>query len=246
MAFEQKYEEFKKEITTPLVSDEERVEIIILDHENSRDMTLECLKCILEKVQYPIKITVYDNTLNSMNTAKIWNKLIKQSTCGYVLIMDNDAFAQNDFVSEMVRAVERHTNAAVVGPVAGDKSVTTCQEIQPIDKPEEEVDGHISGYCMLFRRKIFDEFRYFDEDFMFYGQESDWMQEIIEERKYRIYVVPRAYVKHGIAGEASISSMRKLNQGGFDRGLDAEYSEVLFNQKKELRKQKRNESNVCR
>ena len=228
--------EFRKELAKPMVSDEKRVEIIILMTDQDRDITEECLGFILEKVKYPIKITLYDNTLNTMNTAKIWNKLIKQSTCGYVMLLDNDAFAQNDFVTEMVEAIERHPNAAAVGPVAGDKAVTTVQEMQSADLSEIEHEGHLSGYCMLFRKSIFDEYRYFDENFMFYGQESDWIEQILEEKKYKLYIVPRAYVKHGIAGEASISSMRKLNKGEFDRPFDAEYSEMIFHQKKEQRK----------
>lgn len=230
--------QLKEKASTPMINDDRRVDIIVLDTENSRDLTRKCVDLILQKTEYPFNLTVYDNTLNTANTSKIWNKLIKNSNCGYVMVIDNDAFVQNrGWLKNMVEVLEKYPDVAVVGPVAGNSAVTTCQKTTHTDFPEFQNNGHISGYCMLFKKSIFEEYRYFDENFYFYGQESDWIEQILEERKYKIYVVKKAFVYHGDDQEgSSIASMRDEKEGKIDRRLDSEYSKALFEKKKNERK----------
>jgi len=229
------------EAAKPLVTDEKRVEIIVLITQNDRDIVIDCIKGILLS-PYPFKITIYDNTANTRNTSKAWNKLIKESTCGYVMVIDSDAFPQNHYWLEaMVKLLEKYPDAAVVGPVAGEPSVTTIQSMAYKEKaPEILTDGHISGYCMLFRKSIFEKVGYFDEDFVFYGQESDWIEKILEERKYQVLVTRQAWVKHGIAGKPSVSADRAVEAGVFNKRADSEYSQALWIQKKEQRMIKKN------
>lgn len=227
-------EDIYKLAQKPLIDDKRRVEVIMLVVGNDRDVALKSIEGIF-KTKYPFKLTIYENSLNSKNTSKIWNKLIKESVCEYVMLIDSDAFPQNDFLTEMVEVLESHPDAAVVAPVAGDSAVTTVQSMSPKDFQEMETDGHISGYCMLFRKSIFEEVGYFDEDFYFYGQDSDWTERVLEGRKYKIYVVPRAYVIHGIGGEASISSVRMEQAGEFDRMRDSDYAKALWHKKKSER-----------
>lgn len=226
----------EKEAARPLVTDEKRVEIIVLITHNDRDIVIDCIKGILLS-KYPFKITIYDNTDNSRNTAKAWNKFIRESTCGYVMLIDSDAFPQNErWLLSMVELLEKYPDAAVVGPVAGEPSVTTIQSMSYREKtPEIETDGHISGYCMLFRKSIFEKTGYFDEDFVFYGQESDWIEKVLEQRKYRVLITRQAHVKHGIGGKPSVSADRAVAEGTFDKRADSEYSQALWIQKKEQR-----------
>lgn len=218
----------------PLITDDKRVEIIMLITDNDRDLAIKAIEGIF-LTKYPFKLTIYENTLNTKNTAKIWNKLIKESTCGYVMLIDSDAFPQNDCLTEMIKVLEQNPRAAVVGPVAGDSAVTTIQQMKPKNTDGMETDGHISGYCLLFRKNIFEELGYFDEDFYFYGQESDWIEKILEKKDYKIYVAPRTHVIHGLNGEASISSRRLEEKGEFNRSRDSEYSQALWHYKKAKR-----------
>lgn len=218
----------------PLTTDEERVEIIMLVTNNDRDLAIKAIEGVF-LTKYPFKLTIYENTPNTKNTSKIWNKLIKESVCGYVMLIDSDAFPQNDCLTEMMKVMKQNPRAAVVGSVAGNSAVTTIQQMKPKDADGMETDGHISGYCMLFRRSIFEEIGYFDEDFYFYGQESDWIEKILEEKKYKVFIAPRAHVIHGLNGEASISSRRLEEKGEFNRSRDSEYAQVLWHYKKAKR-----------
>ena len=230
--------EIKRLASLPLVTDENRVDIIVLVTKNDIDYIGQCVTGIM-KAGHPYKITIYDNTLNSIagcNTAKIWNKLIKESTCGYVMVIDSDAFPQNeDWLKQMVFALNTDPKIAVVGSVSGEKSVTTIQSVLPYAKDVEVFDGHISGYCMLFKKTIFEKLGYFDEEFYFYGQESDLIEKILEKKEYKVAFCPRAFVKHGFQGVPSTSATLEEKRGIFKKRVDAEYSQALFAEKKKKR-----------
>lgn len=209
-----------------MVSDDDRVEVIVLITKNDRDYVLDCIKGLFLS-EYPFKITVYENSLNTRNTAKIWNKLIKESTCGYILLIDSDGFPQNDIITPMVNVLKTHKKVAVVGPVCGTSGVTTVQSVMHTGRDPFSTDGHISGYCMMFRKDIFDDLPFFDERFVFYGQESDWIEYIHRNTDYKVYVCPQAHVIHGFNGISSTSAKIDEESGRFNFRLDAEYAQAL-------------------
>src|SRR3990167_4839000 len=214
-----------------------RVEIIVLKYK-SPDLESECLRRIVQYTQHPYKLNVFDNRGNGPNTSKVWNKLIRESTCDYICFMDSDAFIfdavgtingkreENGvcWLTEMMRPFTMWSNVAIVGPVCGTTGVTTMQSMRPKDTAPFEIDGHLSGYCFLTKKSIYDEVGYFDEDFCFYGQESDWIERLLEERKHRIVIAPRAHVVHGLSGFGSMAAQQAEKEGEMDTGQDASYS----------------------
>ena len=212
-----------KVVEEPLQNDSniKRVEIIVLNYK-SPTLESECARRIIEYTKWPYKLNMFDNRGNGPNTARIWNKLIRESTCNYVLFIDSDAFVfdsigtvkgvrPNDnsgvcWVTEMMRAFGMWDNVAIVGPVCGTTGVTTMQSMRPKDMDPFTIDGHLSGYCFLTKKSIYDEVGYFDEDYNFYGQESDWIEKILEENKYKIVIAPRVHVVHGLEGVGSMAA----------------------------------------
>src|SRR3990167_2655342 len=85
-----------KKAEAPLLDDKEikRVEIIVLKYK-SPDMEKDCVSRIIEYTQWPYKLNIFDNRGNGPNTAKAWNKLIRESTCDYILFIDSDSFVYN-------------------------------------------------------------------------------------------------------------------------------------------------------
>ncbi len=239
----------------PLQNDKEikRVEIIVLKYK-SPEMEEDCVSRIIRYTKHPYKLNVFDNRGNGPNTSKIWNKLINESTCEYVLLIDSDAFVhdtigminrerQEDgvcWLTEMMKAFSIWPKVAVVGPVAGDSAVTTMQSMRPKDAEPFDIDGHLSGYCFLTKKSIYDEIGYFDEDFCFYGQESDWIERIFEKNKYdnagyKIVVAPRAHVVHGLGITGSLAAKQAENQGELSIDDDSSYSYLMWNLKKKIR-----------
>lgn len=236
----------------PLQNDSsiKRVEIIVLKYK-SPDLESECARRIIQYTKWPYKLNIFDNRGNGPNTSKAWNKLIRESTCDYVLFIDSDAFVFDSvgmvngerfpdnsgacWVTEMMKAFSMWPNVAIVGPVCGTTGVTTMQSMRPKDMDPFEIDGHLSGYCFLTKKSIYEELGYFDEDFCFYGQESDWIERILENRKHKIVIAPRAHVVHGMEGIGSMAGQQAEREGEMDLGQDASYSYLLWNMKKQRR-----------
>lgn len=243
---------------SPLLNDSDikRVEIIVLKYK-SPEMEQDCVSRIIKYTQWPYKLNVFDNRGNGPNTAKIWNKLIKESTCDYVLLIDSDAFVQNTirevnkhhqpggvcWLTEMMKAFDMFDNVAFVGPTCGTLAVSTVQSMRPEDENPFCVNGHLSGYCFLTKKSIYEELGYFDEDFVFYGQESDWIEITMEKNKYegkdyKLVVVPRAHVEHGYDNHGSVAARQASEEDNLDIGEDSMYSYLCWNKKKEQRLKK--------
>src|SRR4051812_20927799 len=90
---QQEIEKIKELAKIPMKSESEMrmVEIIILKFKEP-EVEAECAKRIIENTNWPFKLTIYDNRQNTASTAKIWNKLIRESTCDYILFIDSDAY----------------------------------------------------------------------------------------------------------------------------------------------------------
>lgn len=164
--------------SAPLVDDADvrRVEIVVLKFKEEPAVIDRCINRIIHNTDHPFKLTVFDNRLNPPNTSKIWNKLINEATCRYVLIMDSDAFIPAEklspcWLSRMMESIEK---TGVVIPVSSapggaHQHVTGAQQY-----PAEQVNRDIwSGFCFLLDRQGWGN-KPFDERFYIYGQDSEF------------------------------------------------------------------------
>lgn len=234
-------------------SDVKRVEIIMLKYK-SPEIEQDCVNRIIKYTKWPYKLNMFDNRGNGPNTSKAWNKLIKESTCDYILLIDSDAFVHDTikdinghhqsegvcWLTEMMKAFDKFDNVAWVGPVCGTLAVSTVQSMRPEDSDPFCVNGHLSGYCFLTKKSIYEELGYFDEDFCFYGQESDWLEVVMEKnvyenKDYKLVVAPRAHVVHGYDNHGSLAAQQASKEDNLDIGEDSAYSYHCWNMKKKQR-----------
>ena len=236
-----------KNVKIPLSNDDNahRVEIIILKYKNYT-IASECLRRLITYTQHPYKLTIYDNRLNKCNTAKIWNKLIKETTCPYVLIMDSDAFVTKEgWLTEMMRTFEVcPAKAGIVVPVAGSGHGVTTVQAQDWKQGMEtliKLDGHISGYCFLMPKALFKDIGYFDERFFVFGQDSDFVERVIES-DWDIWLNPKVLVEHFNGGSNETKKADENNE--FSWTVDSRYAQVLYEELKEVRLGKRKPDNL--
>ena len=172
----------------PLVDDREvrRVEIIILKFKEPPEVIDKCISRIIHNTNHPFKLTIFDNRLNPPNTSKIWNKLVNESTCDYVLILDSDAFIKASptnpcWLSRMMESIDE---TGVVIPVSSSGGGAHQHVSGPLPYPSSVINKDIwSGYCFLIEkgRVLEDEFPNtgpFDERFYIYGQDSEFAHRI--------------------------------------------------------------------
>jgi hypothetical protein len=173
----------------PLVDDKEvkRVEIIILKFKEPPEVIDKCITRIIHNTDWPFKLTIFDNRPNNANTSRIWNKLIREATCRYILIMDSDAFipATKTEPCWLTRMMESIDETGFVIPVSSAPGGQDQHVSGPLPYPSATINKGIwSGYCFLFDREgewreriVYshnDHLNLFDERFYIYGQDSEF------------------------------------------------------------------------
>lgn len=158
----------------PMKSEQEtkRVEIIMLKFNESPEVIDEAVLRLIHLTDYPFKLNLYDNRPNTANTSRIWNKLVADSTCDYVLIIDSDAYVPELEPCWLTRMMESIDETGIVIPV----SDTAGGSHQHVNGPKEGTylnNDMWSGYCFLFKKEVWEETK-FDERFYIYGQDSYW------------------------------------------------------------------------
>lgn len=153
--------------------DTKRVEIIMLKFKEKPEIIDEAITRIIHNTDWPFKLTVFDNRLNSANTSKIWNKLIKESTCDYVLIIDSDAYVPKLEPCWLTRMMESIDQTGIVIPVSDAAGGAHQQVSGPSEGTYLNRDAW-SGYCFLVYKGVFEKHGFFDERFYMYGQDSEW------------------------------------------------------------------------
>jgi hypothetical protein len=163
----------------PMKDDREikRVEIIMLKFKEDPEIIDKAITRIIHNTDWPFKLTVFDNRPNSANTSRIWNKLVYESTCDYVLIIDSDAYIPATKLSPcwLTRMMESIEETGIVIPVSSAPGGAHQHVSGPEEYPSSVRNKDVwSGYCFLFyRERVWNPER-FNEKFYIYGQDSEW------------------------------------------------------------------------
>jgi len=162
--------------------EEKRVEIIMLKFKESPGIIDKAISRIVHNTDWPFKLTIFDNRPlegeeNNRNTSKIWNFLVKQSTCSHILIIDSDAYVPvtTDGPCWLTRMMESIDKTGIVIPVssAGGGAHQHVNGPASYGTLRRNNDAW-SGFCFLFSKKAYAEAGPFDERFYIYGQDSEW------------------------------------------------------------------------
>ncbi|MEK7583074.1 MAG: glycosyltransferase [Patescibacteria group bacterium] len=190
-------EDVIREVKKPVPTEHERkmVEIIVIKYKEP-EVEAVCASHLIKNTQWPFKMTFYDNRGGTKNMSKIWNKLIRESTCDYVMFMDPDAFVPRLEPCWLSRLMEQFDDPEcyVVVPKV---SRTSSKEQLGVaeDAPPRKLKGEFAAQCVLYDRKIFEKIGYFDEDFLFYGQDTEWSLRLIH-KGFFVYLRPDVSVEH--------------------------------------------------
>jgi hypothetical protein len=86
-----------------LLSDREsqRVEIIVLKYKLP-NIERQCMSHLIQYTNWPYKVTWYDTRNQPANFSKLWNRLVYESSCDYILIMDSDAYVSPHWLERMM------------------------------------------------------------------------------------------------------------------------------------------------
>lgn len=203
------------------------VEIIVLKWKRP-DLESECARRIIQYTKWPFKLVFYDNRLNTPNTSRIWNKLTAQATCDYICMIDSDAYVPDVnpcWLSRMMQTFGRQ-NCKMVLPITNNCS--TPQQKVPVDAYPSAVEhnGEWSGFCFLFRRDLMESIGKFDEEFVGYGQDSEFAIRMTKNGG-GVYIRRDVYVEHVHGGSFKSAAA----SGEYDALADRAYAQKLFIEK---------------
>jgi len=222
-------EKLKELSQIPMKTEQEtkRVEIIMLKYKDE-EVEKKAISRIIDNTKHPFKLTIYDNRLNTANTSRIWNKLVKETTCDYVMLIDSDAFVPDTDPCWLTRMMESIDETGLVIPVSSAPGGANQQVSHATPYPDPTVNTGIwSGYCFLFKKTLYEELGDFDEDFYIYGQDSEWAHRA--KRTGGAIMRRDVLVEH--VGSASFKASHE--RGEINRDLDKIRAKLLFTKKTE-------------
>ena len=173
----EEFQRIKELAKVPMTDDHEtkRVEIIMLKFKEPLKVIGQAVSDIIDNTNWPFKLTVFDNRLNTANTSRAWNKLIKDSTCDYVLLIDSDCFVPKLSPCWLTRMMESIDETGIVIPVVDNTGSPSHRAVIEQKYPSTARNISIwSGMCFLFKKSTYEQLGAFDERFFLYGQDSEW------------------------------------------------------------------------
>lgn len=165
-----------------------------------------CLNSIVCHTTYPYLLTYYDNYENKYTLTEIWNELIDSSVCEYVCLLNNDTEVTPKWLEKLVETLEDKEDCGFVGPSTNNchspqKTISTASQAELLGRSELAMKDPISGFCLLFRKALWEDLGGFDPQYKHYGQESDFIDRA-QQVGWKPYWRQDAYVYH--IGEASV------------------------------------------
>lgn len=205
---------------------QKRVEIIVLKYKNL-DVEVPCLVHLLRNTDWPYRLTVIDNRNGTKNMAKLWNQLIKESQQEYVAIIDSDTKVNAQWLTRMMEVMKTFPSCGVVVPRTNHCSEGFQVKASPDGDPLRILHGLVSGFCFLLRLEAYTEVGDFDEEFGFYGQDSEYFVRMAKRSRWDVYLQPKAYVFH--YGQYSVKN--RDSEEVYDFAVDKNRALELYHQK---------------
>lgn len=149
-------------------------EIIIIRYKQP-DLEDRCIESV-RKYLDPEKhlLTIFDNGRRDINLGHLWNSLINASQATFVCLLNSDTVVEENWIERLIQAAEE-TNADALGPMTNHCGIS----FQVGEKfPGRKGVRTLSGFCLLLRKRSWEESGGFREDFPFYGQESNLMHRL--------------------------------------------------------------------
>lgn len=182
------------------------------------------------------RVGLIENPVN-LFLSPAWNQGIRETSAGYVLLLNPDVEWWHGTLADYVRIAEEHPNAGIIGPLVrnSDGTVYPSGRIFPRvidafghaflgtlwpnnrftkryhidgwDRTSQREVDWVSGCCMLFPRAVFEDVGCFDEAFPLYGEEFD-IATRLRDAGWRIIFTPEIEILH----EGGVSTGRSRAQ----------------------------------
>ena len=193
------------------IESKEYCNIIILGYKLPK-LEEKCIKSIIRNTKQPYLLTFIDNHSTGKSLTEMWNMLVLTTPkwCKYICLLNNDTEVSPLWLSKMVDTLEKDPMYGFCGPSTNSchspqKNIPTYEQAQEHKDEYEIMKDPISGFCLVFKKKIWLTLNAFDERFKFYGSESNFI-DLAQQQGYKCVWQKDSFVYH--VGEASVKSSK--------------------------------------
>lgn len=167
------------------------VEIILVKFNNA-DFEIPCLLSVIANTKTQYHLRAYDNYPINHNIGQLWNRLIKDSDAEYICLLNTDTLVEPEWLGRLVEVFSLQEKVGIVGPTTTSAKTQQAKEVKAknpelVDFGKDYPGWCLSGFCIVFPKKIWEEVGGFPEDFGFYGQEVAFIDKIMEHGYKQIW-----------------------------------------------------------
>lgn len=179
------------------------VEIILVKY-GQPEYEKETIEQVLKHTRTPYHLTVYDNLPGDENLSAVWNRLIKRSDAEYICLLNTDTVVSPHWLNKLLNTFE-DPKVGAVGPVSNRAGGYQGGWSKGHDGRTEA--NTLSGFCLVFPKKIWEEVGGFNEKYKLYGEDSEFTSEI-KARGYKLIIRHDVWIFH-YGAKSSNSAMQR-------------------------------------
>lgn len=152
-----------------------------------------CIKSVLRYTEEFYHLTIYQNLVKDQNLSVIWNKLIKKSDADYICLLNSDTLVEKDWLNKLLEVFEKEDNVGIVGPISNQAGGKQSQ-LKKIDEYKVVETGTLSGFCLVFPKKVWEEVGGFNEEYKLYAEDSEFCYHV--RQKYKLMIRQDVFIYH--------------------------------------------------
>lgn len=201
---------------------------IIIPYYKAEEKLQKCLDALVAQSYKPIEIFVRDNSEdNILFTAAVnegLNKYAFQSGINYILILNQDAYVQEQTIAELVNCMEENPACGICCPIQhGEDNYSVywggsyaafpfgCHQCDPLNSYTSNFETYwANGAAMLVRVAMIREIGLMDKNMRFICSDSDYSF-TARARGWKVMVAHKAKIYHS-AGASGINANNFINK----------------------------------
>lgn len=162
----------------------------------------QCIRAVVDHTKN-YNLIVHDNFPQNENLGKLWNRLIKQSKTKYICLLNSDTLVTPHWLELLLECFEK-PKVGVAGPSSNKTHNPQSKDHwkEPlVDFGKTYPNWCLSGFCLVFPKKVWEKVGGFPENYGFYGQEVAFIDKLTK-LKYKQAWRTDSFVYH--YGSASL------------------------------------------
>ena len=140
------------------------------------------------------------------NLSVVWNRLIARSEAEYICLLNTDVLCEEGWLKKLIEVFKKEKNVGCVGPITNACGVDE-QKTAKTDHYFVVDTRMLSGFCMVFPKRIWEEVGGFDEEYKIYGEDSDFFYRV-KKAGYRLLIRKDVFIHH-FKGQSAIKARRE-------------------------------------